>query len=163
RPSTVFVADSRAKIDRFENVILKGNRSEICGGDQEAGSLVKISLAASRFSLRTERPVFTTCGAAGRLVTSGRETVHIPARIPDGPIDITGAGDTATSALTAALCAKADPVTAGILATVACSLSIEQLGDTGIAKPEQILSRYGLFLDRNRREGEKFALRRFAS
>ena len=64
----------------------------------------------------------------------------MPGRRVDGPIDIVGAGDTVTATLTACLLSGAGNEEAAVIANAAASLSIQQLGQTGVAAPAELLS-----------------------
>jgi sugar/nucleoside kinase (ribokinase family) len=67
--------------------------------------------------------------------------VLVPAvRVP-GPIDPTGAGDSATAGAVLALCAGASLQEAALVANLVASITIEQLGTTGTASPSQLAPR----------------------
>jgi sugar/nucleoside kinase (ribokinase family) len=58
-----------------------------------------------------------------------------------GPIDIVGAGDAASSGFLSALLAGASEVEAADVANLVASITVQQLGTTGTATPEQVLAR----------------------
>ena len=163
--STIFLADSRGSIGEFESVVLKANRQEICSaGDPHAiTDLLEVAKAARKQCRRTGKPVFATCGEDGLLVCLEHGTVHVPAVPASVPIDVTGAGDTATATLLSTMCAGANPIIAAVLANVAASISIEQIGETGVATAPAILSRLADFLDKARENPQKFALKEITS
>ena len=68
----------------------------------------------------------------------GEPAVHVPARPVRGAIDIVGAGDGVTAALTLALAAGASLTEAMELAQAAASIVIHQLGTTGAARAAEI-------------------------
>jgi sugar/nucleoside kinase (ribokinase family) len=52
-----------------------------------------------------------------------------------------GAGDAATSSLMASLLAGYEPEQAALVANLAASITVQQIGTTGVATPEQIMAR----------------------
>ena len=68
----------------------------------------------------------------------GCSDCHVPALPLRGPIDVVGAGDTATATLALALAAQATLREAMELAQAAASLVVHQLGTTGVAKPAEM-------------------------
>ena len=68
--------------------------------------------------------------------------VTVPAYSVTGPIDIVGAGDSCSAAIACAVAAGADLVTAAAFGNLVASITIQQLGTTGTASPEQIRERY---------------------
>ena len=55
-----------------------------------------------------------------------------------GEIDPVGAGDSCTSGIVSALCAGASPEEAGLLGNLVASVTVQKLGTTGTASPEEI-------------------------
>ena len=83
--------------------------------------------AAARALLDTSRAVVVTLGAAGALVADAhglREVAGVPATV----VDTTGAGDTFTGVLAAALAGGADLDAAAARAVVAGALAVEAAG-----------------------------------
>ena len=93
-------------------------------------------------SMRTGKPVFITLGPDGILVANNENLTHIPGiKIPP-PIDIVGAGDSVSASVVSALCAGASLPEAAQLGVLASSITIQQIGTTGTASPEQIAKRF---------------------
>jgi sugar/nucleoside kinase (ribokinase family) len=144
-PGKPILADSRARIAKFRNVMIKPNRSEafktagLEGKDD--GSDAAIVAAGGELSRRAGRPVFITLGEEGTYAFSGDESEKVPAYCLTGEIDICGAGDTAASAIVSSLCAGATWREAALIGNLAASLSIEQIGVTGTASPEALRKR----------------------
>ncbi len=139
----VFV-DSRMHLDRFQSGVLKANHSELLAVAASQDSPSKsIEAAAAAMAQRTNQTVFATLGESGILVTdkSGLQS-HSPAHSTSGPIDIVGAGDSATSGIVAALLSGAADIEAADLANLIANITIQQLGTTGTATPDQIVRRY---------------------
>ena len=76
-------------------------------------------------------------------------STEVPAVPVAGPIDIVGAGDSATAAIVASLLAGADEIEAATLANLVASITIQQLGTTGTATPDQVAARWQLHSPRS--------------
>ena len=144
-PNVVFMADSRSHIGRFRNVIVKVNREEAFEAvSRYSGTEGTVSPSRAIRSLvtRTGRPVYVTIGPDGILCDDGEATHRVPGiPVPD-PIDIVGAGDSVSAGIASALCAGASCVDAARVGVLASSITVQQIGTTGTASPEQVLQRF---------------------
>jgi rfaE bifunctional protein kinase chain/domain len=131
-----FLADSRVRIGRFRNVTIKPNQSEAAAACQASGMLG----ICQHLYRNTRRPVFVTRGADGICFYDGKRLRTVPALRISGPIDTVGAGDSANAALAAALAAGASLLEAAQLAVLTASVTIQKLGTTGTASPEEVLA-----------------------
>jgi rfaE bifunctional protein kinase chain/domain len=134
----IFCADSRANIGEFRQVIIKPNAREaegILGG-------ATVEAAGQELARRNGRPVYVTLGAEGMLVCTGEGGTRVPAIPVEGPLDIVGAGDSATAGIVAALCAGATFEEAAVFGNIVASITIQQIGTTGTASPAEVLQRY---------------------
>jgi bifunctional ADP-heptose synthase (sugar kinase/adenylyltransferase) len=139
-PEKLIFVDSRRFLGKFRFGVLKGNRSEIVGTAGE-GNSVETSLDG--LARQTGRPAYCTLGEQGILVARpGREPTLVPSSPVNGPIDIVGAGDAATSGIVTALLAGADELEAAALGNLVASITIRQLGKTGTATPQQVRERW---------------------
>jgi rfaE bifunctional protein kinase chain/domain len=148
RPDKLILADSRARIGLFRNVSAKPNQAECrvavgsTGENPEA-----ISDAAWRLARQVGRAVFCTLGERGILLTDSRrrEGEHslIPAYRVDGPIDPVGAGDSTSAAIACAVAAGVTGEQAAAFGNLVASITIQQVGTTGTASPEQVRGRWG--------------------
>lgn len=140
-PNVVFWADSRRRIQEFQNVIIKPNQFEASDIDSpQAGDRIPLETLlthAADLRRQTSAPVFITRGAEGVLVYDQEGTV-IPGMKITGPIDPTGAGDSFTAGSVLALCAGASLTEAAIIGTLVASLTVLQLSTTGTARPEEL-------------------------
>jgi sugar/nucleoside kinase (ribokinase family) len=59
-----------------------------------------------------------------------------------GPIDIVGAGDSATAGIVLTLLAGGTELEAATAANLVASITVQQLGTTGTASPAQVLARF---------------------
>jgi rfaE bifunctional protein kinase chain/domain len=137
-PDLVVLADSRHGLDRFPPSTFKMNASEFAHligvPTHECHLIGDIATRADTLAERNGRPIFITLAERGIIgAAPGESAQHIPALPVRGPIDIVGAGDTATATLSLALAAKATLTEAMELAQVAASLVVHQVGTTGVA------------------------------
>lgn len=150
-PRKFVLADSRAQIHHFNAVCLKPNEKE-CEQfyDQELGPLGRQEgfkgHPAFGLAQRCGRLVFCTRGEAGiALARPGLQSLEpslVPAYPVAGPIDIVGAGDSTSAAITCAMAAGVAPETAAAFGCLIASITIQQLGTTGSASPEQVRQRW---------------------
>ncbi len=136
-------SDSRAHLAKCDFGVLKGNHTEVTSAADIASSDTACAeRAAVQLCQRTGKPVFCTLGEIGILVARPQTSAFtVPACKVDGPIDIVGAGDSATAGIVASLLAGADEIEAATIGNLVASITIQQLGTTGTAAPEQVLAR----------------------
>ncbi len=145
-PNTIFFADSRTRIGQFRQVITKPNAHEAVRAEypdfEKTPELPLLESCIRSFSKRISRPVYITLGAEGILCDDLESVHHIPGIPVSEPIDVVGAGDSTSAAIVSALCAGASYLNAGMLGVLVSSITIQQLGTTGTAKPEEIMARF---------------------
>jgi len=143
-PGKLIFVDSRAHIGLFRCGMLKPNRTECLRAAHAAGVATQDVAAAARWLAgHTGYVVYCTLGDKGLLLAQpSGEVAEIPAVPVAGPIDPVGAGDSTTAGIVAALLAGADHATAAAVGNLVASITIQQLGTTGIATPDQVLSRW---------------------
>jgi bifunctional ADP-heptose synthase (sugar kinase/adenylyltransferase) len=140
-PRLLILADSRRGLRGYPPVTFKMNAAELSAltGTQKDLSLDEIKAAASALAQQHGRAVFVTVASQGILAAAPTGAVeHVSALPVRGEIDVVGAGDAVTANLTAALAAGATIKEALILANVAASIVIHQLGTTGTAIVSQL-------------------------
>jgi rfaE bifunctional protein kinase chain/domain len=151
RPGRVILADSRDRIGHFRSVCLKPNQTECCRAIvAQASSLVRpgydLPSCAQELAKRAGRPVFCTRGEQGILIVDPRsqppKIMQVPAYPVARPIDIVGAGDSTNAGIVCALAAGADLEQAAAFGCLMASVTIQQIGVTGTATPEQIRQRW---------------------
>jgi rfaE bifunctional protein kinase chain/domain len=144
-PQKVFFADSRCRIGDFRHTITKPNRSELAEAvglrSAAVASREEILLAGAKLIHLTGRPAVVTMGADGLLVLQGHAGDLIPGYTVGGDIDIVGAGDSVTAGMVTALCAGATLQEAALVGNLVASITIQQIGVTGTATPEQVRTR----------------------
>lgn len=144
----IFFADSRANAGNFRNVIIKPNAREAAGimgelepsgGEDTRAALERVGRELAR---RNGRPVYITLGADGMLVCRDEDATHVPGIPVTGPLDICGAGDSATAGIVSALCAGATVEEAALVGNLVASITVQQVGTTGTATPTEVLQRF---------------------
>jgi rfaE bifunctional protein kinase chain/domain len=143
-PSKLIFVDSRRYIGRFRCGILKPNREECRrAADDAAFETDDVAAAALWLARHTGQAVYLTLGDQGLLLARhDGTTTHLPAFPVSGPIDIVGAGDSTTAGIVSALLCGATLEEAGLLGNLVASITIQQLGTTGTASPQQVLARW---------------------
>lgn len=145
-PEIIFFADSRANINSYRNVIIKPNAREAaqCLGlaTEAEVTIEQLGTMGRELAVRNGRPVFITLGAEGMLVCTAESQTPVPGVPVTGPLDICGAGDSATAGIVAALCAGATYEEAATFGNLVASLTIQQVGTTGTSTPTEVLQRY---------------------
>ena len=139
------LADSRERIGLFRSVCLKPNvrecRRAIYGEDRDRDAPNPVWELARRAG----RPVFCTAGESGIMLADpsspDRRVLHVSAYPVRGPIDIVGAGDSTSAGIACALAAGAGLDQAAAFGNLVASITIQQLGTTGTATPEQVRQR----------------------
>jgi len=145
-PNKLIYVDSRRFLGRFSIGTLKGNRLEVLtatGAPAEDAAELPVRQSLAALSHKTSRAAFCTMGERGILVARpGQEPSLVAACSVSGPIDIVGAGDAATSGIVTALLSGASEWEAAAFGNLVASITIQQLGTTGTATPEQVRQRH---------------------
>jgi len=134
----IFYVDSRGFADHYQNMIVKCNQFEFPNNGDDGCSIEKggMSLLAS-----SGRAAIITAAEDGAYVFKDDNITHIPAFPVTPPIDITGAGDAANAGIILGLALGLDLIEAVLLGICCSSITIEQVGVTGVATPEQVKQR----------------------
>ncbi len=137
------LADSRERISLFRNVCLKPNQGECLRGAFSGGGGT-IEGAARALAWRAARHVFCTAGERGILLAFPAEirTDWIPAYPLSGPTDPVGAGDSTSAGIVCAAAAGKTMDQAAAFGNLIASITVQQLGTTGTATPEQVRQRW---------------------
>jgi len=152
-PSKFVLADSREQIGKFRNVCVKPNADEArkavprpdTPDDDEMGLFQSRCIELA--TLHTQRVVFGTGGDQGIFFTRrtsgvGAGGYMIPAYPVSGPIDICGAGDSCSAGITSAVVSGLTHEQAAAFGNLVASITIQQIGITGTATPEQVRARW---------------------
>jgi rfaE bifunctional protein kinase chain/domain len=141
RPDKIILADSRERIGLFRFVALKPNQREC---RQAVSPAADLRQAAVELAGRAERPVFCTAGEQGihLLDPRGAAPILVPAYPVSGPIDPVGAGDSTSAGIVCARAAGATLEQAAAFGNLVASITVQQIGVTGTATPEQVRARW---------------------
>jgi len=146
-PAKFVMADSRDRIGSFRNVCLKPNLKECLRWSKwdfvpetvEEECRIHVKMMANQLATT----VFCTAGQEGIIVGAPSS---VPARVQSfpvtGPIDVCGAGDSCSAGITCAMLAGATPEEAAAFGNLVASITIQQVGVTGTATPEQVRARW---------------------
>ena len=140
-PQKVFFADSRCRVGKFRDVLIKPNEREAAAALGKAEAREE-ELLADLFRM-TGKPIFLTCGARGIYGFDGRRSFRCSALPVSGPIDTVGAGDSASAGIASALCAGATLQEAAEMGTLVASVTIRKLGTTGTASRDEVIEAWG--------------------
>jgi bifunctional ADP-heptose synthase (sugar kinase/adenylyltransferase) len=139
-PDKFVMADSRERIGLFRNVCVKPNREEV--------ARFQVTSVAGNYLLRTDRIAFVTNGEHGiELYERGGPYGYslrgrAPAYPVSGPIDICGAGDSCSAGIASAMVSGLSHEQAAAFGNLVASITIQQIGVTGTASPEQVRARW---------------------
>ncbi|MFQ3649666.1 MAG: PfkB family carbohydrate kinase [Gemmataceae bacterium] len=143
-PPIPVLADSRFRIGCFSGVMLKPNEAEALAAVPHAADPLT---AAENLARQCGRTVFLTQGARGICcVSPDQPTQQIPAYRVSGPTDPVGAGDSTTAGILTALVAGLPVGTAAAFGCLVASITVTQLGTTGVATPTDLRNRLGMQL-----------------
>ncbi|MHB9037551.1 MAG: bifunctional heptose 7-phosphate kinase/heptose 1-phosphate adenyltransferase [Armatimonadota bacterium] len=148
-PKIVFWVDSRRRIGSFANCILKPNQFEAISSvfpESDSNFDLEKAMEAGRIlNARAGSPVFLTASERGMLVFHDGLFDEVPSVRIDGPIDPTGAGDSATSGAVLALASGASLVEAALIANLVASIAVCKIDMTGTAKTSELPDRLELW------------------
>jgi sugar/nucleoside kinase (ribokinase family) len=151
-PDLVAWADSRRRIMSFRGIMLKMNQFEMAGvHDARPDSVVPDEVIAAELpALETivGARAFVTAGERGVWV-GGSEPLLVPALRIDVPIDPTGAGDSFTAGAVLALASGASSAEAALVGNLVASITVRQLGTTGIARRDELPGALDLWKEQN--------------
>jgi bifunctional ADP-heptose synthase (sugar kinase/adenylyltransferase) len=147
-PEKTWFGDSRTRIGEYRNLVVKPNRQECCAAVHpgSAGHEGERAIrCACELSRKVGGPVCLTLGGAGMAVVTPEAVQAVPTARLDGPLDIVGAGDSATAGIVSALCAGATLEEAAIVGNVVASITVQQIGTTGTATQQQVREQFARF------------------
>ncbi len=146
-PQVVTLADSRERIGVFRNLALKPNKREALRAaglplDASAGQLDQAILSLAKKGA----PVFCTQSEEGILLATspGKPLNRVSGIEVRGPIDPVGAGDSTSAGIVLGLTAGLSPVEAAALGCLVASITVQKLGTTGTASPQELRAALGL-------------------
>jgi rfaE bifunctional protein kinase chain/domain len=144
-PQRFVLVDSRERIGLFRDVAIKPNLAECLTalGVSDAAGPAEWRSQLRRMAERLGRPVFCTRGDAGILLAEpAAEVQTIPGYPVSGPTDPVGAGDSTSAGIACAVAAGATFREAAAFGNLVASITVQQLGTTGTATPDQVRQRW---------------------
>jgi len=153
-PQVFFLADSRERIAHFQSMVIKPNEVEarqlfFPGQTPASIPIEALEQAALELNAHTQKPVYITLGEKGCLLCEMPGVLRLPAVNVPPPLDTVGAGDTFLASLGAGLTAGATAQEAGCLANLAAAVTIQKIGMTGTASPEEVIDLFEKQRDRS--------------
>jgi sugar/nucleoside kinase (ribokinase family) len=137
----MILVDSRERVGLFRSVWLKPNQREC----KQATGWDDAHAGAQELANRCGGPVFCTMGENGIAVADprGQACVTLAPGYPvTGPIDPVGAGDSTSAGIAVAHAAGASLTEAAAFGNLVASITIQQIGVTGCATPDQVRARW---------------------
>lgn len=142
------VADSRDRIGRYRNAVIKPNEAEACAclgrSERSIANPHEAAALARELAQRGARSVLLTIGSQGSLWLDGGRCTHMPAVPAEPPVDFVGAGDSFLSGFALAAAGKLPPGEALLFATLVPAVTVKKLGTTGTASPDEIRAAFSL-------------------
>jgi bifunctional ADP-heptose synthase (sugar kinase/adenylyltransferase) len=144
-PQRFVLADSRERIALFRDVAIKPNLAECLRalGVSDAAGPAEWRRHLGRLADRVGRPVFCTRGDQGILLAEPAADVEsVGGYSVSGPTDPVGAGDSTSAGIASAVAAGAMFAQAAAFGNLVASITVQQLGTTGTASPDQVRERW---------------------
>lgn len=151
-PEKIIVVDSRHFAGLYDSVSLKMNLSEAIHTIKRLGldlsqldendKISASSQCAKMIWKIQQKPVFITLGSEGISGFVEGESFYFPGYQIKGPIDIVGAGDSVLAGIGLSLCVGATPQEAAYIGNLVGSITVQQLGTTGIATKPDLRKRH---------------------
>ena len=132
-------------LERFADLAFAaGSRSSSTDNAELVPELERIEEALPRLAEVSRAPVCVTLGERGMYVSHPVPTL-VPGVVLLGPLDSTGAGDSATAGCVLALASAASLPEAALVGNLVASITVQQLAVTGTATPAQLLDRLAIW------------------
>lgn len=141
-PEKFVLADSRERIGLFRAVCVKPNHLEWAKAGSATPAGVTVDYLPGQGPLDRFRAVFLTSGADGVEVIDPPAVTRVPAYPVAGPIDVCGAGDSCSAGIACAMVSGASYEQAAAFGNLIASITVQQIGTTGTASPEQVRRRW---------------------
>ena len=134
-PEKVFWADSRARMELFRGIVIKGNRDEADAACRRAVGTGDVQ--ALREHCRSKLLIVTQGPDGARIVEPGRDHCCKTRPIAN-PVDICGAGDAFSAGAATALAVTGSAIHAARFGNLVSSITIMKKG-TGTATPAEVV------------------------
>ncbi|MEE2739702.1 MAG: PfkB family carbohydrate kinase [Planctomycetota bacterium] len=144
-PDVICLVDSRSHIDCYRNVWLKPNLEECIRAVKSFSPLEEYETPeeyALALAKHSETRLFCTLGEKGMIYCAGIHTTRLPGYSASRPVDIVGAGDSASAGILCGLCCGLSAQEAGTLGNLIASITVRQIGTTGTATPLEVIEQW---------------------
>jgi len=135
-PGKIIWVDSRVRVERFRNMILKPNERE--AEVASIGLFGEVDYQRLR-AYSNSKFIFVTKGSEGVVIASDGTQTLVPARAVEKPVDVSGAGDSFSAGAAVALAITGSAREAAEFGNLVASVTITKRG-TGVATPEEVLA-----------------------
>lgn len=135
-PEVIFWVDSRQRIGSFKHCVLKPNQFEAINAIFPGTNDIDLSIAIEAghiLNKRSGRPVFLTASENGMLIFNNGCCDKVRGVKIDGPIDPTGAGDSATAGAIMTLTSGGNLFESALIANLVGSITVCKIDTTGSA------------------------------
>lgn len=157
-PSKIIWADSRRRIGLFNKITIKPNEAECVRAMQQVEGETnpdeffdedEVRRCATALRKRLGNDVCVTRGKRGAQIYHAEGMVTVPGVAVPEPTDPTGAGDSVMAGTVLAQASGATPSEAVLIGMLVGSITVQVLGATGSARPEQLEQRLCLWREQN--------------
>lgn len=148
-PEVIFFVDSRAFSGEFRNMIVKCNNHELmamAGGNGNPENPEELRLQAQVLSKKNNASFVVTRGSKGMMILEDNHLFSVDGVKVTGPLDIVGAGDSASAGFVLGLTRGLTVTQAAMVGCCVSSITIQQIGTTGTASVPQVLNRLTQYL-----------------
>lgn len=148
-PEVTFFVDSRAFSEEFRNMIVKCNNYELmamAGGSGDPENPEDLRRQAQALGETNNAAFVVTRGSKGMMLFEDGNVQSIDGVVVTGPLDIVGAGDSASAGFVLGLTRGLSSRHAAMVACCVSSITIQQIGTTGTASVPQVLKRMERYL-----------------
>jgi len=148
-PEVLFFVDSRAFSAEFRNMIVKCNNHELMamsGSNQDPEDLEALTRQAKKLGQENNAVFAVTRGSKGMMVLDADQLCSVDGVKVTGPLDIVGAGDSASAGFVLGLTRGLSYTHSAMVACCVSSITIQQIGTTGTATVPQVLERLDCYL-----------------
>ncbi|MGP0074335.1 MAG: bifunctional heptose 7-phosphate kinase/heptose 1-phosphate adenyltransferase [Bryobacteraceae bacterium] len=135
-PKKIVWVDSRVRIERFRNMILKPNEREATAAS--IGLFGEVDYQRLR-NHGNSKLVFVTKGSSGVMVVEEGAESLVPAFPVAEPVDVSGAGDCFSAGAALALAITGSAVEAARFGNLVASVTVAKRG-VSVASPEEVLA-----------------------
>lgn len=148
-PDVIFFVDSRAFSGEFRNMIVKCNNHELmalAGGNGDPEDPDVLSKHAQLLRKNNNVSFVVTRGSKGMMLFDGDQVCSVEGVKVSGPLDIVGAGDSASAGFVLGLTRGLPARQSAMVGCCVSSITIQQIGTTGTATVPQVLERLEKYL-----------------